>query len=275
MRIALKIAYLGDAFYGHQRQPDVRTVEGECLRALRAAGIVRDPADAFFRSASRTDRGVSAVGNVIAFDSALPPDPVVGAFNDRAREVWAWGVAHVPDGFHPRHAIERWYRYHLFGPPTLEALRRGAEPFVGSHDFRSFTSDPPAGPVSLTSIRIGGDEDLALVDLRGPSFRRGMVRRIVAAILAQARGDVSLGDVLAALRGTKRDFGSVPAEPLVLMDVRYDIPFRTVLKPKVRDEWATRLTATRLRARIVEAFEDATGSGAGARDAPTARIRKH
>ncbi len=93
MRVALKIAYDGRAFYGHQRQPDRRTVEGECITALRSAKIIRDPTEAFFRSASRTDRGVSAVGNVIAFDASLRPDSVLGAFNDKARDVWAWAVA--------------------------------------------------------------------------------------------------------------------------------------------------------------------------------------
>ena len=71
MRVALKIAYDGGAFFGHQRQPDRRTVEGECLAALRAGKILQNPRESFFRSASRTDRGVSAVGNVIAFDAAL------------------------------------------------------------------------------------------------------------------------------------------------------------------------------------------------------------
>src|SRR5256886_17696983 len=89
MRVALKIAYDGAAFFGHQRQPDRRTVEGECLAALRAGKILQEPRQSFFRSASRTDRGVSAVGDVIAFDAALRCDAVVGVFNDSAVGGWA------------------------------------------------------------------------------------------------------------------------------------------------------------------------------------------
>src|SRR5437667_12788730 len=74
MRVALKIAYDGRSFYGHQRQPDRRTVEGECIAALRSARLIRDPKEAFIRSASRTDRGVSAIGNFIAFDASLAPE---------------------------------------------------------------------------------------------------------------------------------------------------------------------------------------------------------
>ena len=237
MRVALKIAYFGGAFYGHQRQPNVRTVEGECLRALKTAQIVQDPVAAFFRSASRTDRGVSAIGNVIAFDTSLPPDGVVGAFNDRARDVWAWAVADVPDGFHPRHARERWYRYYITEELPVAPLREAAALFEGAHDMRSFTSDPPAGPLRVNRIDVSREENAVVIDLTAPSFRRGLVRRIVAAVIAHAHGEAPLAAIDAALRGERRDFGIAPAEDLVLMDVRYDVPFRPVLVRKARAEW--------------------------------------
>src|SRR3990170_133028 len=199
VRVALKIAYDGRSFYGHQRQPVHRTVEGECLKALRAAGILRDPKEAFFRSASRTDRGVSAVGNVIAFDSALPPRATIGAFNHRARDVWAWAVAGVPEGFHPRHAVERWYRYNLFEDLDLRKVRAAAREFVGEHDFRSFTSDPPPGRFRLDRVDVDRGDGMTRLDVRARCFRRGMVRRIVAAIVAHGREEVPLPDIRDAL----------------------------------------------------------------------------
>lgn len=257
MRLALKIAYFGAGFYGHQRQPNVRTVEGECLRALKAARIFRDPAESFFRSASRTDRGVSAIGNVIAFDSRMPSEAVLGAFNDRVRDVWAWAVAEVPDAFHPRHARERWYRYHLADPPPLDALRKAGAAFVGQHDLRSFTSDPPQGLVTIRAVSVAPDDGVALIDVRAPSFRRGMIRRIVAAMLGRARGEIAEDELLASLEGKKRDFGAVPPEPLVLMDVTYDFAFRTILKPKVRDEWRAWSIRADLPIRFLRAFQEA------------------
>ncbi len=258
MRLALRIAYDGRSFYGHQRQPDARTVEGECITALKAAKILRDPQEAFFRSASRTDRGVSAVGNVIAFDSALRPEAAVGAFTDRAEDVWAWAVAEVPAGFHPRHARERWYRYHLYDDYPLSALREAASLFVGDHDMRSFTSDPPSGPVPIHRIDVTRDDDAILVDVRGRSFRRGMVRRIVSALLGHARGDVGLEEIRVALMGHVQDFGMVPAEPLFLMEVLYDFAFRTVLKPKVLDAWQRFSLEAGRRARLLRAIRAAS-----------------
>jgi tRNA pseudouridine38-40 synthase len=264
MRVALKIAYDGRRFFGHQRQPDRRTVEGECLAALTSAKVLRDPRESFFRSASRTDRGVSAIGNVIAFDSALRPEAVVGAFNDQASDVWAWGYAEVPATFHPRHAQERWYRYHLYEDLPVDSLREAGALFPGQHDFRSFTSDPPAGSLSVRRVDVSASHDAILVDVRAPSFRRGMVRRVVAAMVACAREEVRLADIRAALAGTRHDFGMAPPEPLFLMDVACEFPFRVVRKPKALDEWgALRLDAS-LRLRWLGSLGDAISSGGAA-----------
>ncbi len=259
MRVALKIAYDGRDFHGHQRQPVDRTVEGECLLALRSARIISDPQSAFFRSASRTDRGVSAIGNVIAFHSNLPLGAVVGAFNDRARDVWAWAFAEVPESFHPRHAKERWYRYHIFEDVSIPALRGAGALFVGEHDFGSFTSDPPAGPFAIRCVDVSRRRGVTLVDVRARSFRRGMVRRIVAAMIACARGDILPAEIRAALEGTHRDFGSVPPEPLFLMDVDFGFPFTPSVKPKVAGEWFDRFADVQLRERWLLGVADASG----------------
>ena len=252
MRVALKIAYDGRAFYGHQRQPDRRTVEGECLAALRAARIVDEPREAFFRSASRTDRGVSAVGNVIAFNTSFRMDAIVGAFNHKARDVWAWALASVPDSFHPRHAVERWYRYLVLEGLAPETARSGARLFVGTHDFQSFSSEPLRTPFTVKSVDVNREGDVTWIDVRARSFRRGMVRRMVAAILAIARGAATEDELRETLAGTRRDFGSAPPEPLVLMDVCYDLPFRAFPAPKVADDLQRRLAELSIRQRVLQ-----------------------
>jgi len=263
MRVALKIAYDGRAFYGHQRQPDRRTVEGECITALRSAKIMRDPTEAFFRSASRTDRGVSAVGNVIAFDASLGPDSVLGAFNDRARDVWAWAAAAVPASFHPRHAMERWYRYVLFGDVVEPVLRAAARSFIGTHNFQAFCSEPVVAPLTVDSISVERNEDAIFIDVRARSFRRGMVRRMIAGMLSVANGDATLSELEDALTGGPHDFGSVSPLPLILMDIRYEIPFRVGLKPKVAEDLDRRLTDASLRLAHLEFVRRAAGATLG------------
>lgn len=264
MRVALRIAYEGRSFFGHQRQPNLRTVEGECIAALRSAKIIAGPSEARFRSASRTDRGVSALGNVIAFDASLAPAAVLGAFNGKAHDVWAWAATEVPDAFNPRHAVERWYRYHLSERLSTERLEEAATLFVGPHDFRWFSPDRPLAPLTLNAVCVTETGPRTVIDVRAQSFRRNLVRRIVAAMCAYARQEVPRADLEAALRGERYDFGSVQPEPLFLMEVRYDFGFQVLLKPKVLEDWAAMRRDLELRERFLRGLEESVDRAAGA-----------
>lgn len=247
MRLALKIAYDGRVFHGFVRQPGLRTVEGEVRLALAKSRLIEDVDAANVRGSSRTDAGVSAVGNVIAFDTNAGEDEAIGRFNDAAKDVWAWATATVPDGFDPRRANWRWYRYDLTGVHDAAKLRGASRPFLGTHDFAAFASpDAERTRRHVDSIELTDGDDGILIDVRAPSFVRGMVRRIVAGMLAVERGDAAADDLERALEaGTGADFGQVPPEPLVLMDVDLGLRFRLQI------DRATRL---RLERRASEAI---------------------
>ena len=70
MRILLTIAYDGTRYSGWQKQksPEVLTVEGEVEKALRT--LFRDP-ELECIGASRTDRGVHALGQRVVIDCLL------------------------------------------------------------------------------------------------------------------------------------------------------------------------------------------------------------
>ncbi len=249
----MKIAYDGRAFHGQARQPGLRTVEGEIATALTRARAIRDLRTARFQSASRTDRGVSALGNVVAFDSSLAPIPTVRAFNGKARGVWAWAVAEVPLAFSARRARDRWYRYVLPGDHDAGRLSDALRAFVGEHDFRNFTRDR-----TRTELRIDGAEatregDAVVLDFRAPRFAWNLVRRLVAAAVRVETGVGSIRDLERALRpGTRADFGLAPAEPLLLMDVRYDVEFRRVRDPTTEARIDRILAERRLDASFYE-----------------------
>ena len=238
MRLALKIAYDGRAFHGFARQPELRTVEGEVRLALEKSHLIEDSDAAKVRGSSRTDAGVSAIGNVIAFDTESLGQEVIGRFNDAAKDAWAWSHAPVPDGFDPRRANWRWYRYHLTGRHDAAKLREASIPFLGAHDFAAFASpDASRTRRHVDSIELVEADDGILVDVRAPSFVRGMVRRIVAALLAVERGDATEEDLrraLAAGAESAADFGQVPPEPLVLMDVDFGFPFTNAMDRAAR-----------------------------------------
>ena len=83
----LRVAYDGTAFSGFARQADrpdgrpIRTVQGQLEAAIEA--LYGEPVRT--RGASRTDAGVHARGQLVAFDppTAIPPSGVMAALDDR------------------------------------------------------------------------------------------------------------------------------------------------------------------------------------------------
>lgn len=261
-RIALKIAYDGTLFHGQARQPGVPTVEGEILAALARARIVRDARVARFQSASRTDRGVSALGNVVAFHTGLAAQAVGRAFNAKARGVWAWAAADVTEDFNARRALSRWYRYTVTLDHDPGRLQEALRLFEGEHDFRNFTRDRERTIVRIDSATATRTDAAVVMDLRARSFRWNLVRRIVAASLQFESRTRTLFDLERALRPrTRADFGLAPAEPLVLVDVSYDIPFEPLTDPttlaRVRAFWEDRSRASGFARDLLSRFERA------------------
>ncbi len=267
-RVALKIAYDGTVFQGYARQPALHTVEAEVLRSLVRAGVIRDSKEARFQSASRTDRGVSALGNVVAFDSSFPSSALPRAFNAKARGVWAWGVADVPAEFNARSARERWYRYRLQGAHDEGVLRTTLSLFLGEHDFRSFTRDRTRTVARIDVAAVVREDDIIHLEFRAPSFRWNLVRRLVAAALAVESEGASREDIESALHNRSNvDFGLAPPEPLTLVDVLYGFPFRRVSDPttvdRIRRLLAERTASLQFAEVLLGAFRGPADESAG------------
>ena len=69
MRVALEFAYSGKKLHGFARQPNVETIEEKIIKALIKHRLIEDIVESKFRYACRTDKGVSAFCNVIAFNT--------------------------------------------------------------------------------------------------------------------------------------------------------------------------------------------------------------
>jgi tRNA pseudouridine38-40 synthase len=232
-RYALKVAYDGTAFNGSQRQPEpARTVELDITKAARELGILSD--DAWFTLGSRTDAGVSAVGNVGALDTEFDEGALAVALNSQLEDVWAHGMAHVSNEFNPRYARSRWYRYLIEGEGLdIKKAAEAARLFSGEHDFARFSKlDGTAdrSPVrKIDSIEVSGKGDFIALDVRGESFLWQMVRRIAGAVQNVAAGKIYIDGVKSALHRPKEYQGEaiapLPPEGLWLMDTRYDFDF--------------------------------------------------
>lgn len=244
-RVAVKLAYDGSMFYGYQRQPGRRTVEGTFVDALLALGAIRSAKAAGFRSSSRTDRGVSALGNVVSFTTGFALSGLCSALNSEVEDVWAYSATPVPEDFNPRWARERWYRYHLpRGEQDVPLLRALCRRFEGTHDFSGFSRKDDRSPVrTIDSIEVAEVPGFILLDFRAESFLWNMVRRIVWMVDAGSSGEVEEASVGPEARQQPRRAGLAPAGRLLLMDVDCGVEFRTDRKSAghVREVFEERL----------------------------------
>jgi tRNA pseudouridine38-40 synthase len=237
--VALRFAYDGGAFDSFARQTlgGVRTVEDCLLGALEEVGAVSSRSDCGYRTGSRTDKGVSARENVVAFRSLLPADGVAGALWGRVEGLWPLSAVAVAPGFDPRNAKWREYRYFLaaqqLGGGSPGDLARVLGVFVGRHDFSAFARweehrDPRREILESevwveTGRGLGEGNDMVVVRVRGVSFLWQQVRRMIQAALAVVRGEAELEEVRGYLsrQGELAPWGLAPSEPLVLWRV-YD-----------------------------------------------------
>jgi tRNA pseudouridine38-40 synthase len=170
--VRLTLAYDGTAFAGFQRQPDARTIQAELEAAI--AHVTQKPV--VVRGAGRTDAGVHAEGQVVAFDTErhLPARRWLLALNRYLPDdVAVQAVDECAPGYNPRFdALDKLYRYLFYlglgrapllrhrawhltraGAASAEAtidtracqldlaaMRETTAALTGTHDFRAFRS---------------------------------------------------------------------------------------------------------------------------------------
>lgn len=118
-KFALFVAYVGAGFSGMQYNKDQETIEGTLRDALVSAGLISEAnADAFSKvawsRAARTDKGVSAVGQVVAARLLVPADDEGGetaiaalANAQLPAAIRVLGASKVRNGFDARKSCDR------------------------------------------------------------------------------------------------------------------------------------------------------------------------
>jgi len=232
IRIATKIAYLGNDFCGSQIQPDVRTVEGDILQDVKKlCGLTDEEID--LRMASRTDRSVNALGNVAVFNSGID-DPLIlfKALNAVSEGIFYRSFALVNDSFNPRHAEQRTYSYVIpLDNLNVSKMTECAHLFRGEHDFKRFCK-PDGKPtvLSVDDLNLSTNGDLITMTFVARRYLWNMIRRISAAVISVGKGESDISEVEAALNGKNVTFGLARADALTLTDITYpNIDFETVL----------------------------------------------
>jgi tRNA pseudouridine38-40 synthase len=236
------VAYAGEGYSGFAVQENARTVGGDLLAALRRL----DPGVPKLRVASRTDAGVHARDQRVAFDAEreLPTRGwVLGLLPHLPPAIAVLNAARVRDGFNPRfETVGKHYRYLLLCRPVpdpflaarawrVEALELAPladelAALVGTHDFAGFASARDRREHTTRTIEATAatalEDGVVALDVHGSGFLHNMVRIIVGTAVDVARGRLRPGAIARALASHARtDLGvTAPPDGLYLERVR-------------------------------------------------------
>ena len=225
-RYAAILAYDGTDYQGFQRQPPpTPTIQAAVETAVaavtsRACTVI---------GAGRTDTGVHALGQVIAFDVDWKhsEDELLSAINSQLPLDIALQRLWRQDGFHPRYDA-RWRQYayriatvtarnpllnraawQLVGERlNLAAMREAAAKCLGEHDFAAFGTPPQRGSGNTVRRIFRSSWEMATEDygavytyrIRGTAFLYHMVRRLVGTMVQVGRGKLSIKGFEAVMR---------------------------------------------------------------------------
>jgi tRNA pseudouridine38-40 synthase len=241
-RYQITLAYDGTDFQGFQRQGKFRTVQSVVEAALRQLNWQGRT----ILAAGRTDTGVHAAGQVVAFDLdwAHSPEALGRALNaSLPDDVAVKEVIVAADDFHPRYAaISRTYRYSLYCKPERDPLREryawkvwprvelnllqcAATMLPGARDFRAFGTPQRRGASTIRAVLQAQWQEQAEVvtfEITANAYLYHMVRRLVFAQVLVGQGRLGLEEFESGVIEAK-DLppGLAPAQGLVLAAVSY------------------------------------------------------
>ena len=236
------VEYDGTDYLGFQVQAQGATIQGEIERAL--AAVAQEKVRVV--GAGRTDAGVHAQGQVIAFNTAWrhPVEELQRALNAvLPKDIAVRELRAVAEDFHPRFdAVSREYRYTIFNQPlrsplarrfayhfpqplNVPAMNEAAGSLVGSHDFASFGRAPQGDNTVREVYRVQwtSEEPFVYFDIVANAFLYRMVRSLVGTLLLVGTGGLSLDEFGEILQSADRSrAGQVaPAHGLCLIKVGY------------------------------------------------------
>lgn len=248
-RVALVIQYIGTNFYGWQRQPHHRSVQGEIEKVL--SKIEQKPVT--LHGAGRTDTGVHAAAQVAHFNtsSSIPAHRWASVLNSYLPEdILIRASALVPADWHARFsATWRRYRYtlytdsrpnlfvrpfswHYYYAPLDEVLIKEAlDPLIGKHHLAAFhraNSGRSHSWVDVQAAECYRNGPFIHLEIQANGFLYGMVRLLVGMLVQVGRGDLNPHQFTELWINQQREDVkySAPAKGLCLLRVGYpDSPF--------------------------------------------------
>lgn len=243
MKYLAVVSYLGNDFYGFQKNPGKRTVQAELERAIT---YLRGE-NTEIKSSGRTDKGVHAHGQVITFKIERKIEDLqrfLDSFNRLLpHDIAVRSLKEVPSFFHPRFACkQKTYIYKIslsLRDPLkfdtyflqdknfdLSLFKECLKLFIGKHNLHAFTTkekDEEGYIRTIDDIKVKENKETLKIIFKGKSFMRYQIRFMVGASLKVAKGKLSLDNIERALSTGEAlmNLNKAPAYGLTLWKVSY------------------------------------------------------
>ncbi|MDE7173635.1 MAG: tRNA pseudouridine(38-40) synthase TruA [Helicobacter sp.] len=232
------IAYDGSAFYGSQSQPNRPSVLGSLRNAFACCGLFGK-----ILCASRTDKGVHALRNVVSIPLPYAPknlDVLRAQLNKYLLpHICVVSLRIAPSGFHARFdAKARLYRYiiapqkpnvfqsryvHFHDVRDFGRIAHVIRIFEGIHDFRFFAKQSEKNTIcGMHKAHAFWWNRYVVLSFLARGFLHSQIRFIVQALLLYDSGRLGLIELHEQLGATKRHTCALaPPNGLYLCRVYY------------------------------------------------------
>jgi len=244
-RIKLIVEYDGSNYHGFQKQLNAHTIQAEMEQAIHTISGESVGVNA----AGRTDAGVHALGQVVAFNTAtgIPAEKWRLALNSNLPDdIRVLDSQAVSAAFHPQFdAVQKSYRYLIYRQKTggafyrnyallndqaldIKAMQLACSLIIGKHDFRCFCASGSGVKTWERTVHICSleDEDGWLkLNITADGFLYNMVRIIIGTLLEVGRGRFQADQITSIIASRERSKAGPTAPPqgLYLCSVEYPI----------------------------------------------------
>ena len=247
-KIVMIVEYDGTCYHGFQLQANVPTIQGEMEKAIWKLTQERIRV----MSASRTDAGVRAEGQVISFrtKSSLPlPTFIKGLNYYLPRDIAVKAAYRAGESFNVRrNAISREYNYYILNSLTrspirrsfsylvsgqldIEAMNEACQALIGKHDFASFASCTSTGIKNtirtVYKAEVQKKGELVIFNIEANSFLPHQVRNTIGTLIRVGRGKMTINEFRSIIDAKKPSLAGpkAPAHGLCLTRINYPNQF--------------------------------------------------
>jgi tRNA pseudouridine38-40 synthase len=252
-KFVIIVEYDGTNYHGFQLQTGANTIQAELEKAI--LGLTGENRRVI--PASRTDSGVHAVGQVVAFRTAAnfsPPVIIKGLNHYLPGDIAVRRAYRVNNALNVRReATSREYKYYILNRETrsplrdryaytvngeidIAAMNAACAVLLGEHDLVSFASaleEKWRGKTTRTILHaavVRESDDVVVFEVEANAFLTHQVRNTVGALLRVGQHRMEVGEfsqILGAKRAGTAGPG-VPARGLFLVKINYPYSFEEV-----------------------------------------------